>query len=453
MANDFFVFLNGREVGPLSYAEVLACVRRGEISGSTLIRCGKRDPAPAMYILHDELAGRSQMSGWIIGLVAIVVAVPLVGLVGHSLFSGSSAPADNEPALNERPAEAPSKAMAEAIEKGRWEDTQPAENRQAEEPTSAKIDHARLAGLETGVVYIAVNNRWSGSGFLVDGETIATNAHVIDGARKVTVQFRDGSSCTSDGWRAFNRSVDLAIIAVDRPPLSAATLELADSVQEKGEDVVAIGAPLDLKWTLTKGAVSGIRTGDEVNTFARQNKAVTNFDPSSSWVQHTAEIDHGSSGGPLIDSLGRVIGVNTLCFPGEVGSPVRFASASENLRELMRTMSASPRDYSELPSPRMRRVPAAQLDPRDSPEAIRIANIMSSLMDQRKELLSEEKRLLKQIAALVAKRENLRGGIRQQYTTTIGQTESYLDSQRTKRANIEQTIRSWADKYFALTGQ
>jgi serine protease Do len=136
-----------------------------------------------------------------------------------------------------------------------------------------------------------------GTGFVVwqDGR-IATNLHVIAGAREATVTLHDGRSFNQLQVLAVDREHDLAIVRIagvrDLPVLS-----LGDSGAVKpGQRVVAIGHPMGLGDTISDGLVSAVRV----------------LDPRVTLLQITAPIAPGSSGGPILDEHGAVIGVATL---------------------------------------------------------------------------------------------------------------------------------------------
>jgi putative serine protease PepD len=141
-----------------------------------------------------------------------------------------------------------------------------------------------------------------GSGFVVDqnGE-IVTNQHVVDGAGSIEVQFADGTKATAKVVGA-DASSDLAVIrvsGVDSSKLQPLTLGNSSGV-EVGSSVVAIGSPYGLEGSVTAGVVSAL---------GRSISAPNNYTISSA-IQTDAPINHGNSGGPLLDSQGRVIGVN-----------------------------------------------------------------------------------------------------------------------------------------------
>lgn len=159
--------------------------------------------------------------------------------------------------------------------------------------------------LAPSVVTIAVkagDAEGGGTGFLIDRQgTIATNHHVVGEAQSVSIRFINGASYEDVELLAEDSGQDLALLRVtlDKPKDGNAPkvppLEIgnSDSVQV-GERVISIGNPLGLEHTLSDGLVSQRRT-----YMGRQ------------WIQTTAPISPGNSGGPLFDMKGHVIGITT----------------------------------------------------------------------------------------------------------------------------------------------
>jgi S1-C subfamily serine protease len=141
-----------------------------------------------------------------------------------------------------------------------------------------------------------------GSGFVLDrAGHVITNFHVIQGAQKVQVSFsgQDQLPATVVGK---DRSTDLAVLKIDAHSRALTPLPLGDSDAVRvGDPVYAIGNPFGLTRTLTTGVVSAVQ---------RQIFA-PNGVPIDSAIQTDAAINHGNSGGPLIDANGRVIGVTS----------------------------------------------------------------------------------------------------------------------------------------------
>ena len=145
-----------------------------------------------------------------------------------------------------------------------------------------------------------VPTRALGSGFLIspDGR-ILTNNHVISGSSKIEVRFSDGSRYTAKVLVA-DRADDLALIQID-PKKKLPFLKLDDSdALQVGQKVLAIGNPFGFSGTLTTGVVSSL--GREIRN---ENSTLEGL------IQTDAAINEGNSGGPLLDSQGNVIGINT----------------------------------------------------------------------------------------------------------------------------------------------
>jgi putative serine protease PepD len=141
-----------------------------------------------------------------------------------------------------------------------------------------------------------------GSGFVIDSEGhILTNAHVVDGSGPVFVSFsnNDKVQATVVGK---DDSTDTALLKVTESSDALRPLALGSSTSvEVGDPVVAIGNPFGLDRTVTSGIVSAV---------ARQIQAPNGF-PINNAIQTDAAINHGNSGGPLLNMQGQVIGINS----------------------------------------------------------------------------------------------------------------------------------------------
>jgi putative serine protease PepD len=141
-----------------------------------------------------------------------------------------------------------------------------------------------------------------GSGFVYDSNgDIITNAHVVDGATAIKVRFKDGSTAKAT-LVGKDESTDIAVIKVDVPSSKLHPLSLGTSSNvQPGQAVVAFGSPFGLPGTMTAGIVSAVN---------RTITAPNNYSISGS-IQTDAAINHGNSGGPLLDAAtGKVIGVD-----------------------------------------------------------------------------------------------------------------------------------------------
>jgi S1-C subfamily serine protease len=142
----------------------------------------------------------------------------------------------------------------------------------------------------------------SGSGFVINRDgTILTNAHVIDGAVKLTVEFANGTTVPATVIGK-DPDDDLALLKVDPSGEKLVSLQLGNSsTVEVGDPTVAIGNPFNLDRTLTTGVVSALQ---------RAIQAPNGFNIDNV-IQTDAPINPGNSGGPLINSEGQVIGINS----------------------------------------------------------------------------------------------------------------------------------------------
>jgi len=174
-----------------------------------------------------------------------------------------------------------------------------------------------------------------GSGFVIDRRgDILTNDHVVQGATQVRVGFSGGATYPAKVIGA-DPSTDLAVIRVDAPAsaLQPLPLSTAGAVQV-GDTVYAIGNPFGLDRTLTGGLVSAVgRTIQAPNGLSIDHA-----------IQTDAAINHGNSGGPLLDRFGRVIGVNAQidtggASQGNVG--VGFAIPADTARAIVRQLLAT----------------------------------------------------------------------------------------------------------------
>jgi putative serine protease PepD len=172
-----------------------------------------------------------------------------------------------------------------------------------------------------------------GSGFVYDEDGhIVTNQHVVAGASRISVSFWTGAErpATVVGT---DPSTDLAVLHVDARRSLFEPLRLARSGAVRvGDPVLALGSPFGLEGTVTSGIVSALhRAMTAPNTFT-----ITDT------IQTDAAINHGNSGGPLLDRHGRVIGVNAQIESESGGSDgVGFAIPSNTVRSIADQLIAS----------------------------------------------------------------------------------------------------------------
>jgi S1-C subfamily serine protease len=172
--------------------------------------------------------------------------------------------------------------------------------------------------------------RAQGSGFVLDRRGhIVTNQHVVSDGGSISVSFWNGTVFAGK-LVGTDPSTDIAVIKVDAPASLLEPLRLGDSSGVAvGDAVLAMGSPFGLEGTVTSGIVSALH---------RQMTAPNNFTITDT-IQTDAAINHGNSGGPLLDRRGRVIGVNAQIESDSGGSDgVGFAIPSNTVRSIARQL-------------------------------------------------------------------------------------------------------------------
>ena len=192
-----------------------------------------------------------------------------------------------------------------------------------------------------GVVEITVSTSSSpyggqaqaqGSGFVYDGAGhIITNEHVVEGENSISVRFWNGATYKAS-LVGTDPSTDVGVIKVNAPASILHPIELGNSsALQVGQPVVAIGSPYGLENSATAGIVSALH---------REMTAPNNFTIPDS-IQTDAPINHGNSGGPLLNLAGQVIGINSqIASESGSNSGVGFAIPVDTVRHVLTNLAA-----------------------------------------------------------------------------------------------------------------
>jgi len=179
----------------------------------------------------------------------------------------------------------------------------------------------RIGFFRSGPPAVAMSH---GSGFVYSADgLVVTNHHVVDGAERVRVRMADGRELAAKVLGS-DPSTDLALVQIEGASgLTAATLGESSGARV-GDWVVAIGSPMGLEHSASVGIVSAKGRGS-LGLYA---------DSYLDFLQTDADIAPGSSGGPLFDLAGRVIGINTAVGPGDSGFAIPIDQAKEVIPKL-----------------------------------------------------------------------------------------------------------------------
>lgn len=160
------------------------------------------------------------------------------------------------------------------------------------------------------------NSLSRGSGFFIAPDRVITNRHVIEKSSRVEVHLIDGKKFPAKGVLAIDGEGDLALLQVDLPASLVTALPISRTVPQEGESIVVVGNPFGLEGSVSNGIVSAVR---EISGYGKI-------------IQITAPISPGSSGSPVVNMYGQVIGVATL--QAAEGQSLNFAVPAERILQL-----------------------------------------------------------------------------------------------------------------------
>jgi len=268
-----------------------------------------------------------------LGIVAVLCVGILVGVRRQSSDQGASGPSKAASGAQEMAAEksekpspiAPASGQGASVPSKAASGAQERAAEKSEKPSPiapAKLTTAQIADRATPSVVIVENfnedgeKAEQGSGYVFsDDGIVITNYHVIRGARSLTVKVPGSEPYRVDSVLGYEIDHDVAALQVPGSSLPALSTETIEQ-PKVGDRVVAIGAPLGLESTVSEGIVSALRDAGTMHI-----------------IQTTASISPGSSGGPLLNEYGKVIGLTTATMLN--GQSINFVVSARHVSELL----------------------------------------------------------------------------------------------------------------------
>jgi serine protease Do len=252
---------------------------------------------------------RGQMAGVHRGLAGYICAVKAIQALSAAVLvmavaacsTGQQAATESSPASSAPPT--PPAAPAGPVASGGYADV--------------------VERVSPSVVTVQTNGS-QGSGVVLRPDVVVTNAHVVGDAREVSIAFADGAVSTGQVV-ATDAVTDLAVVRTDRTNLPVP--QFRTDLPRPGEVSLAIGSPLGFENTVTAGIISGLHR--DIPGSAAQSASLVDL------IQTDASISPGNSGGALLDSAGRVVGINEAYIPPAVGAvSIGFAIPSATVLDV-----------------------------------------------------------------------------------------------------------------------
>jgi len=236
-------------------------------------------------------------------------------------------------------------------------------------PAQENRDQSQLVAqqVEPCVVTVVLSERSLGSGFVVDEQgLVVTNYHVIEGAKQAIAVFPDKSKVPVEGFLAIVPGKDLALLRLQAGNRRLPALRIAEQSPAQGERVYAFGAPMGLSGSVSDGIIAAIRSGGDVRDHLKKLSGrdlyseALGYDLDVRWLQTTAPISQGNSGGPLVNGRGEVVGINTWVHAS--GQNLNFAVSAVHVKQLLAGAGSVLHPFSELPKPRPEQAETARGD-------------------------------------------------------------------------------------------
>lgn len=221
-----------------------------------------------------------------------------------------------------------------------------------------------VAAVERSVVRVDTDSGL-GSGVIVNDEgVVLTNFHVIEDAKEAKITLRSGKVFEARGYLAVDPPHDLALLQTDKFNESLA-IKIAAKLPRIGEKVAAFGNPRGFSFTTSEGIVSAIRTGHElIDIIGHDEYAFYGYAADATWIQTTAPISAGNSGGPLVTMDAELAGINTWTHEGQ---NLNFAISLPDINRLLGStpQGVTPKRFASLPHFRAKPIVPAPNRPED----------------------------------------------------------------------------------------
>ena len=319
-------------VAPTLANERAKCRRCGqvfEIPASSAEALNGRKPGQALTdrLTAFHIAGASETpprrSFW----SAIVALGGCATLVSAILVGTAIVQTDSPPVVREN------------LQRGRVARLSPPRNEFDFDSVTELID-----AVEPAVVCIKTNTGL-GSGFVIDESgLIVTCYHCIDDAVGGRVIFKDQSEVPIVGVRRVAPERDLAVIQI-APTRPLVALPISHATPKKGEPVIALGSPAGLSFTVTEGSVSAVRTCEELSVLSGEFASAIGsghwyrLSPTLCLIQITASTMPGSSGGPIVDFRGNVLGISSFGLNWH-GQKLEFCISARDIIDVVSQLDA-----------------------------------------------------------------------------------------------------------------
>jgi S1-C subfamily serine protease len=201
------------------------------------------------------------------------------------------------------------------------------------EKANRSVVHITTKAAQRDLLFLEVPAEGAGSGSVLDKDGhILTNYHVVDGAQEIRVTLDDGQTYEA-GVVGYDQPNDMAVLKIEAPPSSLIPIDVGDSSRLRvGQIVYAIGNPFGLERTMTTGIISSLNR----SLPARAGRTMKSI------IQIDAALNRGNSGGPLLDTRGRLIGMNTAIASstGE-NNGIGFAIPAETIKRVVPQLVAN----------------------------------------------------------------------------------------------------------------